>query len=201
MTVAKRSTFLRRIAAFARGGRFRADVAAVSAVEFALILPMLVLLFIGGNELSQAITIYRKTSHAGSALGDLVTQISTVDQNEMNNILDASRAIMAPYDPSGVKMVVGQVFIDNNRVARVRWSASRNTGKWACNQQPPITIPTGMLVPNSFLVLTSVEYTYTTVFSGVMNDIFGSSSITMRDTAYLKPRISNEVTNTSPTAC
>ena len=68
-----RSDLLGRLVAALR--RIAADRRAVSAVEFALLLPLMLTLFIGGNEVSQAMTIYRKISRTGSTLGDLAASI------------------------------------------------------------------------------------------------------------------------------
>ena len=58
--------------------RLIADRRGVSAVEFALVAPILVLLYFGLVELSQAATADRRLAHATSAVGDLVAQASSV---------------------------------------------------------------------------------------------------------------------------
>ena len=63
--------------------RFAKDARGVSAVEFALILPLMLTLYLGGNELTHALTIARKVTHATSSLGDLVTQTKAVSAADM----------------------------------------------------------------------------------------------------------------------
>ncbi len=174
------------------------DRRAVSAVEFAVLLPVMLTLFIAGNELSQALTIYRKVSHTGSALGDLVSQVSTISTAEMTNILAASTAIMTPYSASGVKTVVSAVNYTTSGGFKTAWSVAQNTTAWTKNATPPITIPSGLVSDGQQLVVTKVEYTYTSTFSTFMQDILGGTSLTLSDTAYLRPRVSTTIAYPSP---
>ena len=174
------------------------DRRAVSAVEFALLLPVMLTLFIAGNELSQALTIYRKVSHTGSALGDLVSQVSTISTAEMTNILAASTAIMTPYSASGVKIVVSAVNYTTASGFKTAWSVGQNTTAWTTNSAPPITIPSGLVSNGQQLVVTRVQYTYTSTFSTFMQDILGGTSLTLADTAYLRPRVSTTIAYPSP---
>ena len=58
--------------------RLAGDQRAVSAVEFALILPIMLLLLFGGVELGDALTIDRKVTHVTSTISDLVAQSKTI---------------------------------------------------------------------------------------------------------------------------
>jgi Flp pilus assembly protein TadG len=202
MTQVSSSGILVRLNQFGRRSlvRFRADRRGVSAVEFAFILPLLIILFIGGNEVSQAVSMYRKASHAGSVIGDLVTQSASVaNGTEMDNMFNAAKSIMAPYPDNTLKMVVALVTMDNNGAPRVTWRDSRNGGDeaaWVCNSPPPsrVTIPTAMRVANTSLVITEVEYEFKTNFYTITKDIFGTETIKLKDTAMLRPRVSETIT-------
>lgn len=178
--------------------RLLADRRAVSAVEFAVLLPVMLTLLIAGNEMSQALTIYRKVAHTGSALGDLVSQVATVSTSEMSNILAASTSIMTPYDASGVKLVVSAVNYTTATGFKTAWSVGKNTAAWAANSAPPITIPSGLVTDGQQLIVTSVSYTYTSTFSTFMQDILGGTSLTLADVSYLRPRVSTTVAYPSP---
>ena len=182
---------LRRLAALAR------DVRAVSAVEFALILPILVLMFIAGNEISQALTIYRKVGHTGSTLGDLVAQPATISSAEMTNILAATTAVMTPYSATGLKVVTAAVDRAGGAY-KVAWSVAKNDTAWAKNSTPPITIPRGLISDGQEIIVTQVKYTYTSAFSTFMRDIWGGSSITLSDVSYFRPRSSTTIIYPSP---
>ena len=186
-----------RGSSLARLGRVLVRVArdrrAVSAVEFALLLPVMLTLFIAGNELSQALTIYRKVSHTGSALGDLVSQVGTIATADMTNILAAATAIMTPYDASGVQLVVSAVNYTTTSGFKTAWSVGQNTSAWTVGSAPPITIPSGLVSNDQQLIVTRVQYTYTSTFSVFMQNILGGTSITLSDVAYLRPRVTDKI--------
>jgi len=178
--------------------RLLRDRRAVSAVEFALLMPVMLTLFIAGNELSQALTIYRKVSHTGSALGDLVSQVATISTSEMSNILAASTTIMTPYSASGVQLVVSAVNYTTANGFKTAWSVAQNSTAWTTNATPPITIPSGLVSDGQQLIVTKVQYTYTSTFSVFMQNILGGTSITLSDVSYLRPRVSTTVAYPSP---
>ena len=91
------------------GRRFRRDRSAIAAVEFALILPIMLTLYFGIVEVGDALVVDRKVTHVTSTICDLVAQSKTVSTNDMTNFMDASQAVIYPYDTSLLKIVVSQV--------------------------------------------------------------------------------------------
>jgi Flp pilus assembly protein TadG len=172
--------------------RFAADESGVSAVEFALILPIMLTLYFGAVELGDALTINRKVTHVTSSLSDLVTQSKTISDSDMDNILDAATAVMTPYAASDLTMKVTGVTIDANGVAKVAWSDARNTT--ALTKGASITVPAAVKLPNTFLVTAEVHYSYTPIFGYVMIGTFD-----LNDSFYLRPRLSDKVCRNTPT--
>ena len=177
-------------------GRFRADTSALAAVEFAMILPVLLVLYIGTVEITQAISVNRKVTHLASSLADLVTQTQSVSGDEMTDIFTAATPILNPYDTTPVKAVVAAVDIDNNGDAKVAWSVAHNSQAYAENSPPPVPIPADLLVPNTQIVIGQVEYKLETIFSGFMTDLIGKSSYDFDETFLLKPRLSDKISYT-----
>src|SRR3954447_16418142 len=77
--------------------RFLSDKRGVSAVEFAMVLPLMITLYLGGVEVSSAVAIDRKMTLIARTLADLVSQATSVDNSGMTSILAATTAVMAPY--------------------------------------------------------------------------------------------------------
>ena len=76
---------------------FRRDRRGVSAVEFALIAPLMLGLYIGCVEISEGVAADRKVTLTAGALANLTSQVTTLTTADMSNILNASTAIMNPY--------------------------------------------------------------------------------------------------------
>src|SRR6478752_5283206 len=96
-----------------RFAQFGRDRRGVSAVEFAMLLPLMVALYLGGVEISTGIAIDRKVTVVARTLADLVSQASSVNTTDVNNILAASAAVVAPYDDSKLKITVTSVKVDS----------------------------------------------------------------------------------------
>src|SRR5882672_12765002 len=97
--------------------RLLADKRGVSAVEFAMLLPLMVTLYLGGTEVSQAVAIDRKVTLIARTLGDLVAQATTISNSDMTNILAATTSVITPYQDSKLKITVSSVVVDANGVA------------------------------------------------------------------------------------
>lgn len=166
--------------------RLRIDRSGIAALEFALLLPVMLLLFFGAVELSEALTINRKVTHVSSSLGDLVTQSKTITASEMNNILDVAAGVMTPYSETPLKMKVTGVTIDANGKATVAWSFARNDTK--LTKGATVTVPPTVKQPSSFIVMTEVHYPYTPTIGYVLTGTFD-----LKDEFYMRPRLSPEI--------
>ena len=164
----------------------------VSAVEFALLLPVMLTLYLGGTEITQAITIKRKTTIVTRTIGDLVSQASTISNTQMANLLGASSAVVAPYPKANLKIVVSSVAIDAGGAATIVWSdATANATAHAAGAS--VTLPTGLnAFPNTTLIWTEASYTYTPPIGYA---ITGDMNLT--DKMYMRPRLSNSVARTA----
>jgi Flp pilus assembly protein TadG len=101
---------------------FRANEA-VAAVEFALILPLLLTLYLGSLELSQLITVDRRVQTVTGTVGDLVSQQKNgISCATLTDFFDASRTIMADLPTTSLQQTVTEIYVDANGVAKVMWS-------------------------------------------------------------------------------
>jgi Flp pilus assembly protein TadG len=177
-------TFANRICRLAR------DERGVSAVEFAMLLPLMLTLYLGSVEISQGIAADRKVTLTARTVADLVSQTTSINNAEMLNSLNASSAVMAPYPVGNLKVTVTSVKIDAEGKATVDWSDSLNGTPRAKGSS--VTVPTALNVPNSWLIWSEVQYSYTPTIGYVI-----SGTLTLKDQIYMRPRLSDTVNRTA----
>ena len=166
-----------------RLSRFCSERRAVAAVEFAMLLPVLVSLYLGCVELSRGIAADRKVTLVAHTVADLSSQFQDIEDADMSNILNASAAIMAPYAAANLKAVVSELAIDAKGQATVVWSDTLNGTARAVGQI--VTIPSALAVPNTYLILGETTYNYNPVFGYVI-----TGTLTLQDQIYMQPRVS-----------
>ena len=109
-----------------RVASLRRDQSGVSAVEFAMLLPLMVTLYLGAVEISQGVAIHRKVTLTARTVADLASQVTSINNADMTNMLKAASAVVAPFPPGQLKVTVSAVTIDANGVAKVAWSDTLN---------------------------------------------------------------------------
>src|SRR4249919_1190507 len=138
--------------------RFSHDPRGVSAVEFALLLPLMITLYLGAVEISQGVGIDRKVTLTSRTVGDLASQVSSISNSDMTNLLNAASAVVVPYDLSKLKVTVSEVTIDGNGAAKIVWSDTLNRTKRTVGST--VTLPTALAVANTSLIWSEASYDY-----------------------------------------
>ncbi len=177
--------------------RFLAERGGVSAVEFALILPLMLVIYAGCSEVTTALVIDRKVSRAASTISDLVAQQTSVSTTLMNGIFDATAAIIEPYDASIAKVLVVVIDIKSSGQT-VAWSKARYDTAATANVAPPtaLKVPSTIGSVGDEVVVGRVTYSYSSPFSNIMQSITGSSTYNLSHIFYLKPRQGTTITFT-----
>jgi len=172
-----------------RLSEFAKDKRGVSAVEFAMLLPLMLTLYLGGVEVSQGIAIDRKVTLTARTVADLVAQVSTIDNAGVNAALGASAAIFAPYPDASAKITVSVVAISSNGNAKIAWSATKNGTTRAGGSS--VTLHAALKVPSTSLVWGEAAYTYTPAIGYVV-----TGTMALSDQIFMRPRLSETVTKT-----
>ena len=176
--------------------RFARDRRGVSAVEFAFVAPVMIGLYLGCAEIADGVAADRKVSLITGALANLTSSCSNSNANaggcannnisttEMNNILAASSAIIAPYNAANLTMTVSCLKIDANRVATVKWSYAQNTTARGTGSVYSFDTTNAALdVTNSWLLLSEVTYAYTPTVGYTI-----TGTLTLSDKMFMSPR-------------
>jgi len=162
--------------------RFGGDARGVSAIEFALILPVMITIYLGSVDVTQILTADRKVTNVASSLADLVAQSTQITDSEVQNVFNAAMAIMDPLPTDQLSVVVTSVVMDENEDVVVDWSEATNAS--AYGQGQGITLPVGIIEPGSSIIMAEVNYTY----SSPVVSLVAGGPIELSDKFYLRPR-------------
>lgn len=161
--------------------RLRSDQRGMAAVEFALIAPIMILLYCGLAELSIAMMAERRAAHAASVVADLVAQSGTMTTTDLADIYKIGNAIMYPFPADTLKMRITSVVADSNAVPKMDWSQGSGLSK-----MPSGTVagfPPNLLEAGDSVIQADVQYTFSSPLKYIL-----PNDVTFRDTYYLKPR-------------
>lgn len=167
------------------------DRRAAALIEFAITLPVLLMLFVGGYQLSDAITAQRKVTIMTRAVADLTSQYRTLRVAELDGLMEASTQILTPYATQPVRLRVTQITVDSKGQAfRIDWSRARNDFAFPKGDYPSWFIPPAYRRPNMVFIITQSSYRYDSVLPNYFD------TVTFSDVLWLLPRRSATITLT-----
>ena len=162
----------------------------VSAIEFALILPFMLTIYLGGAELGDGMSVQFKVTLAARTVADLVSQCGNnsldgqycdtanglpIDTTSMNQLLGAATQVMTPYSANSMVVTVSELkFTGGSTSASVVWSAS-NSGNGRTIASTYTLPPAFQSLPSGtyYVILGEATYPYTPtmgyVITGTIN--------------------------------
>lgn len=164
--------------------RFARDKRGVSAVEFAIILPFMAVLYLGGTAITQAIIAKRKVVLVTHTVGDLVARDNSLTNAEVTAIFDAAKAVFAPNNWTNLlKIKISSVRIDAAGSATVGWGEAFQDLARVANST--VILPVGLNTPNTTVIWAEVTYDFTPTIGGA----FTGGTLTLTDQLYIRPRL------------
>ena len=182
--------------------RYQADRRGVAAIEFAFIVPIMFVMFVGAVELSQAITVDRRVTQAASSIADLAARKeSSISQTEIADMMKIGGYIMAPYAQAPMQVIVRNVSSSSADATKTKQSwqctfsaaGANPTPVCACTNEN-FNLPSGLVSTNDSVVVAEVTYTYTPlVFDYFLNRTLSSGSggpgtYSLSERIFMKPR-------------
>lgn len=171
-------TLLRRLATD-RGG--------ASAVEFAIIFPVLFVLHVGAAEALQAYVAQRNVAHIASAMADITARNRSVSTADTNDILSASLSMMYPLPNVSLQQRITSMSADSGGSIVTDWTVNKGY-----SEAGSPSLPTGYLAANESVIVTDVIYDYHPTFG-----LFLPNTIRFTRHAYVRPRLSAKVEKVS----
>jgi Flp pilus assembly protein TadG len=168
--------------------RFHSDRRGAIAVEFGLLLPIMVLLLCGAFELTRLARASSRAANAAQTIADLISQQSSVSSSSMANFCAAGRIVMIPFLSSGFAATA----------ASVTYSGTARSVDWqdtTCGNATSIGTATALATnytanAKDSVIIVRVSYSYTPVFS-----TYVAPSLQLTRLAYVRPRNGVTVTH------
>lgn len=179
------------------------DRQGVAAVEFALIVPFLLIFYFLSMEVSQAIENNKKVSRIGSMVADLVAQNADMTPAELDAIMQIGSAVLQPYGRSSPRITVTGIYLTDEATpkAKVVWSRKLANGFFsrAALKGTVTSVPTALTIRDTFILRVESELDYRPVIAwsadgkAAMGLAAAFDNINMSETYYLRPRMSSDV--------
>lgn len=121
---------------------FLRDRKGMAAIEFAMIAPILILLYFGTVDLANWYITHRRLVVAGSTMADITTQSpGQVTKTELNQFWTGVGQIIAPLPLSSVRLTL-RSFRKNGSSVQQQWTYSSSNG--SCGSAPSAAALTAM---------------------------------------------------------
>lgn len=161
------------------------DERGTAAVEFAFLLPMMLMLLVGVIEVTNLLRLDRKVVTAAQTAADLVSQRREVSHAELDDFMRATELVIEPFPSSALTIGLAGVRYDvNSGDPEVAWTKNRNGGG----------VPNALLVAEGLgdkgegVVVVHLTYNYTPTFFA-----FLLGKLELEETAVLRPRRSRQI--------
>ena len=176
-----------------------------AAIEFAVIVPVMLTMFFGVVEFSSAVAVKRKISMAAEELADLAARYKEVPDTEIDNFFKIARAVITPYSTTVLKATITEIYIDPaTGLGRAQWS------KGDVVRQPGSTVPVpanliardnnNNILAGQYLIFAETSYVYVPAVGYLM----AKAGVPLSDMSYMRPRLSTCVfypTTPNPATC
>jgi Flp pilus assembly protein TadG len=191
--------------------RFRNGESGVAAVEFALLLPIMCMIWVGMVVVTDALNADRKVTVLTRTLSDLATQFTVISQSDLDSIFNATSQVLWPKAAENLGMRLTSIDVDGAGVAWVDWSGvptnSALRGSYSatarCNKINDL--PAGLKTPRTSVILAETSMKYSaSLATDLVNEIFGgvfsNGQMPLGDKLYMRPRQVTKVTFSPPPA-
>lgn len=173
--------------------RFGSDVRGIGGVEFALIAPLLLFLYITAFELTIGLSVSKRVTRTASTVADLVTQQSKVTTSDLQQMISVANSIFTPYRPENLKVKITGVTLDASGSPTVAWSWAQD-GSRPYSNSSAVNVPTDMRSASTFLVRAEVSVTHQLLMfmPGLMPS--NLQTITLNREFYYRQRVGTSIT-------
>jgi Flp pilus assembly protein TadG len=145
--------------------KFFTDIRGVGAVEFALVVPFMIAVWMGTVELATLELVSRKVSVAAQTVADLVAQENRLTTTKLDNIISVGRQIVSPFSADNMTVQIISVEADVDGLVSVGWAFPTSEGA---------AIPKkarGLVLKNESVIVVILKYKAEGIFANYERNI------------------------------
>lgn len=165
-----------------------ADDGGSAAIEFALVLPLMISLFMGIFEVTRVVSADMRLTAATQSIADIMAQQVNVSLAESANFCNGAKMTMYPLSGTVLKAAVASVTKGASSTT-VNWNDTTCGGATTISNAATLA-PTLTPNVNDSVIIVQTSYSYTSPISYVL-----AASYTLTATAYARPRNVTTVTH------
>lgn len=134
--------------------RLGRDKKGVGAVEFAIVAPVLLMVYIGAFESSLGFTMARKVARASSTVADIFSQESSLTASKIDSADAIARSILAPFEGASLSYKITGIKVSSG-AGTVEWSRNEKKQK-PYTKGTTVTLPAGIAPTDGFIIRTEM---------------------------------------------
>lgn len=161
----------------------------VLATEFALVAPVMVILWVGLVELATAYLVAQKVEMAAQSAADIIAQDRFVDNTKLANIDKAIKTIIYPYNTAKMGYHIASIVADAGGINSVAWHQGGGALVVPVQQA---TIADPLTTADDSVIAVTVQYNHTPIFFDwtYVRELFGGrTTVTIDETVFARPRL------------
>lgn len=173
---------------------FLRETNGIAAIEVALVMPVMLVLYFGLFDLTSLISVNRKVTYSASVVADLVAQNKTsVLKSDIQNYFSAANMVMAPTPAATVRVEVFGFRKSGSTISQA-WKTDNAQGG-SCGAAPTTGAMAPLMFAGNDLVIARVCTTYTPYASDFLGyAILGSTPMLVGETITQRPRSTLQLT-------
>ena len=168
--------------------RFAKDSEGMAAVEFSFILPIMVLLWLGGSEMTLMLGTDRKVIGLASAIGDITSRSKEITESQVDSLFGLATPSMFPQSADDTELILTAVDMDVDGNATVTWSRTQNGTAYSAGAEMNSKIPAALRVPDTQIIMAEVLHPH---LPRIGYRITGT--VDLEKTMFFTPRVSETV--------
>jgi Flp pilus assembly protein TadG len=171
--------------------KLRHEYTGTAAIEFAFLAPIIVAMFMGAVEISNAVIVYMKLVNAADTIADLTAQTpdnTTLHAADVTNLYTAGQLVMSPSSGTLGLALASVTFNATTGTPSVAWQQTKGGASSMTDLTSSNTTLTALGNAGDSVIVAQATYTYSSLFQFIVK-----TPISMTSRVYCRPRLATSI--------